>query len=176
MRKPTMVVIMVVTQWTQKKCWLFFFSSVLGTSIQTPGHCFCCQRSDMAHCVPRKYPQAVFSMTDILPPGIPQNLRFFHAKAHYLRRMCFQRMILLSSVQFCCSVVSDSLWPHRPQHARLSFPSPTPRACANSCPSSRWCHPTVSSSVIPFSSCLQSFPASGSFQMSEFFTSGGQSI
>ena len=80
------------------------------------------------------------------------------------------------SVQFSCSVVSDSLLPHGLQHARLSYPSPTPRACSNSCPLSHWCHPTISSSVVPFSSCLQSFPASGSFQMSQFFTSGDQSI
>ena len=65
------------------------------------------------------------------------------------------------SVQFSCSVMSDSLWPHGLQHTRLPCPSPTPGACSNSCPSSWWCHPTISSSVIPFSSCLQSFPASG---------------
>ena len=81
-----------------------------------------------------------------------------------------------SSVQFSCSVVSNSLWPHGLQHARLPCPSPTPRVYPNSCPLSRWCHPTISSSVIPFSSCLQSFPASGSFQMSQLFSSGGQSI
>ena len=69
---------------------------------------------------------------------------------------------LNSSVQFSCSVVPDSLWPHILQHTRLPSPSPTPGACSNSCPSSWWCHPTISSSVIPFSSCLQSFPASGS--------------
>ena len=70
----------------------------------------------------------------------------------------------------------DSLQLHRLQHARLPCPSPTPRACWNSCPLSRWCHPTISSSVVPFSSCFQSFPASGSFQMSQLFTSGGQNI
>ena len=80
------------------------------------------------------------------------------------------------SVQFRCSVVSDSLWPHELQHTRLPCSSPTPGAYTNSCPSSQWCHPTISSSVVPFSSCPQSFPASGSFQMSQFFTSGGQSI
>ena len=69
-----------------------------------------------------------------------------------------------------------TLWPHELQHARLPCPSPTPRACPNSRPPSWWCHPTISSSVIPFSSCLQSFPASGFFQMSQLFTSGGQSI
>ena len=78
-------------------------------------------------------------------------------------------------VQFS-SVVSDSLRPHELQHSRLPCPSPTPGVYSNSCASSRWCHPTISSSVIPFSSRLQSFPASGSFLMSQFFTSGGQSI
>ena len=74
------------------------------------------------------------------------------------------------------SVASNSLWSHGLQHARLPCPSPIPRAYANSCPLSQWCHPTISSSVVPFSSCLQSFPASGSFPMSQFFLSGGQSI
>ena len=78
--------------------------------------------------------------------------------------------------QFSHSVMSDSLQPHGLQHARPSCPSPTPRVYSNSCPLSRWWHPTVSSSVIPFSSRLQSFPASGSCQMSQFFASGGQSI
>ena len=81
-----------------------------------------------------------------------------------------------SSVQFSCSVVSDSLQPHGLQHTRPPCPSPTPGVYSNSCPLSQWCHPTISSSVVPFSSCLQSFPASGSFQISQFFTSGGQSI
>ena len=72
--------------------------------------------------------------------------------------------------------MSDSLQPHGLQHARPLCPSPTPRAYSNSCLLSQWCHPTISSSVVPFSSCLQSFPASGSFQMSQFFASGGQSI
>ena len=78
--------------------------------------------------------------------------------------------------QFSCSVVSNSSWPHGLQHARLPCPSPTPGAYSNSCPSSWWCHPTISSSVIPFSFCLQSFPASGSFPMSQLFSKGGQSI
>ena len=80
------------------------------------------------------------------------------------------------TVQFCRSVVSDSLWPHGLQHARPPCPSPTPGAYSDSCPSSRWCHPTISSSVVPYSFCLQSFPASGSFPVSQFFTSNGQSI
>ena len=78
--------------------------------------------------------------------------------------------------QFSCSVMSDSLRPHGLQHTRFPCSSPTLRACSNSCPLSGWCHPTISSSVIPFSSCLQYFSASGSFPMSQFFTSGGQSI
>ena len=82
----------------------------------------------------------------------------------------------IRSHQFSHSVMSDSLQPHELQQARIPCPSPTPEACSNSHPSSRWCHPTISSSVIPFSTCLQSFPASGSFPMSQFFTSGGQSI
>ena len=81
-----------------------------------------------------------------------------------------------SSVQFSRSVVSDSLRPHGLQHARLPCPSPTPGVYSNSCPSGWWCHPTIWSSVIPFSSWPQSFPASGSFLMSQLFTSGGQSI
>ena len=80
------------------------------------------------------------------------------------------------STQFSHSVVSNSLQPHGLQHARLPCPSATLRAYSNSCLLSQWCHPTISSSVVPFSSCLQSFPASGSFQMSQFFTSSGQSI
>ena len=79
-------------------------------------------------------------------------------------------------VQFSRSVMSNSLWPRGMQHARLPCPSPTPRACSNSCPSSRWYHLSILSSVVPFSSCLQSFPASGSFPMSQFFVSDGQSI
>ena len=81
-----------------------------------------------------------------------------------------------SSVQFSRSVMSDSLWPHELQHARPPCPSPTPRVYSNSCPSSRSCHPTISSSVIPFSSCPQSLPASGSFPMSQLFAWSGQSI
>ena len=81
----------------------------------------------------------------------------------------------MCSVQFSCSVVSNSWQPHGLQHARLPCPSPTLRACSDSCPLSQWCHPTISFSVASFS-CLQSFPASGSFLRSQFFSSGGQSI
>ena len=95
-------------------------------------------------------------------------------------RFCVLHLIKFSysdySLQFSRSVLSNSLRPHGLQHARLPCPSPTPGACSNSCPSSWWCHPTISSSVVPFSSCLQSFPASGSFPVSQFFTSGGPSF
>ena len=84
--------------------------------------------------------------------------------------------LMIIKFQFELSVMSDSLRAHELQHARLSCPTPIPRVCSNSCPSSRWCHPTISSSVFSFSSYLQSFPASGSFQMSRFFASGGQSV
>ena len=85
------------------------------------------------------------------------------------------RLLGFSSVQFSRSVVSDSLRPNELQHARPPFPSPTPGVHSNSCPSTRWCHPAFSSSVIPFSSCPQSFPASESFPMSQLFPWGGQS-
>ena len=80
-----------------------------------------------------------------------------------------------ASVQLSRSVVSDSLWPHESQHTRPPCPSPTPGVYSNSCPSSRWCHPAISYSVVPFSSCPQSLPASGSSPMSQLFASGGQS-
>ena len=84
--------------------------------------------------------------------------------------------VQFSSVQFSRSVMSASLWPHELQHARPPCPSPTTGVYSNSCPSSRWCYPAISSSVVPFSSCPQSLPASGSFPLSQLFTWGGQSI
>ena len=86
------------------------------------------------------------------------------------------KQLTKDSVQFSCSVVSNSLWPHGLQHAKLPCPSSTSGAYSNTCPSSQWCYPNISSSVIPVSSHLQSFPASRSFQMSQFFASGGQRI
>ena len=83
--------------------------------------------------------------------------------------------MFFSSVQFSCSVVSDSLRPHELQHTRPAYPSPTSRVHSNSSPSSWWCHPAISSSVVPFSSCPQSLPASKSFPMSQLFAWGGQS-
>ena len=94
---------------------------------------------------------------------------------------CFYFTFLIDPLLlFSCSVgrshgLQHSLWPHGLQHTRLPCPSPPPRACSNSCPLSRWCHPAISSSVVPFSFCLQSFPASGSFPVSQFLASGAQS-
>ena len=87
-----------------------------------------------------------------------------------------KRIPCWSELLFSYQGMSDSLWPHGLQHPRLPCPSPSPRICSNSYPPSQWCHPTISSSVIPFSSCLQSFPASGSFPMSWLFASGGQEL
>ena len=89
-----------------------------------------------------------------------------------LQYPCNRILLLL----FRGSIMSNSLQPHELLHTRLCCPSPSPGACSNSCPLSQWCHLTISSSFVPFSSCLQSFPASGSFQMSWLFASGGQSI
>ena len=98
-------------------------------------------------------------------------LTVFEFKTKQFSKTCINS----SSVQFSRSVVSDYLWPHGLQHARPPYPSPTPGVYSNSRPLSRWCHPTISSSVVPFSR-LQSFPASGSFQMTQFFALGCQSI
>ena len=101
-----------------------------------------------------------------------------HIYTHIYVCVCIYTYISIynyTSNQFSCTVVSNCLWPHGLQHARLPCPLPTPRPCSDPCLSSQWCHPTISSSAIPFS-CLQSCPASGSFPMSQFFASGGQSI
>ena len=92
------------------------------------------------------------------------------------KKCCFWMEYLISSIQFIHSVMSDSLQPHESQHARPPCPSPTTRVHSDSRPSSQWCHPAISSSVIPLSSCPQSLPASESFPISQLFTWGGQSI
>ena len=97
-------------------------------------------------------------------------------KMAYWQFIRMKRCSTLKIVQFSYSVTSDSLRPHGTQHARPPCPSPTPGVYPNSCPLNSWCHPMISSSVVPFSSCSQSFPASGYFQMSQLFASGGQSI
>jgi len=108
-------------------------------------------------------------------PVLHHLLEFAQIHVHWVGDAIYMQF-LFSSAQFSLSVMSDSLRPHGLQHARPPCPSSTPGARSNSCPLSRWCHPTISSSVVPFSSCPQSFPASGSFQMSQLFASGGQSI
>ena len=110
--------------------------------------------------------------------GPPVKWNIIHPwKARKLwHRAQHERTLRMLFLLFSCSVLSDCLWPRGLQHTRLLFPSLSPRACSNSCPSSQWCHPTISSPVVPFSSRLQSFPASGSFPVSQLFTSGGQSI
>ena len=99
-----------------------------------------------------------------------------HTQVNYSPRRMHYSQENIRSDQISRSVVSDSLRPHESQHARPPCPSPTPGVCSDSCPSSQWCHPAISSSVVPFSSCPQSLPASESFPMSQFFTSRGQSI
>ena len=106
------------------------------------------------------------------PPGFPVH-GILQARTLEWVAISFSKVIL-SLVQFCHSVVSDSLWPHELQHARPPCPSLTPGVYSNSHPSSRWCHPAISSSVVPFSSCPQSLPASESFPMSQLFVWGGQ--
>ena len=100
--------------------------------------------------------------------------KYFNIAQFWLLFSCIKFKPMFSSVQFSRSVVSDSLQPYELQHTRLPCPSPTLGVYSDSCPLSRWCHPAISSSVIPFSSCLQSFPPSRSFPMSQFFPSGGQ--
>ena len=102
-------------------------------------------------------------------------LLWYSSKIMHNLNLTMRRVYQLGWAQFSRSIMSDSLQHHKPQHARPPCPSPTPGVYPNSCPLSRWYHPTISSSIIPFSSCLQSFPTSGSFPVSQLFASGGQS-
>ena len=121
----------------------------------------------MSHCIRiKKVLMYKFSLVK------PCSTHFYSMTSHQLQEI----LVHFSKVQFSLSVVSNSLWPHEMQHTRPPCPSPTPRVYSNSCPLSQWCHPTISSSVIPFSSHLQSSPTLGSYLMSHFFTSGGKSI
>ena len=108
---------------------------------------------------------------DVFFPGIP--LLFLWSNGYFQFDLWFICLFQIG-YQFSRSVMSHSLWPHEPHHARPPCPSPIVRVYPNSCPLSQWCHPTISSSVVPFSSYLQSFPASGSFHMSNLLTSGGK--
>ena len=124
-----------------------------------------------------KLAKSLISAIDLEWLNFPRKVKFNRWQRSCLFLFAPQHLAYRSpSVQFSLSVVSDSLWPHGLQHTRLPFSSPTPGVYSNSCPLSWWCHPAISSSVIPFSSRLQSFPASGSLPMSQFLTSGGQSI
>ena len=117
-------------------------------------------------------PAQVGCLRQVLGPGALGRPRAWITTSNWLKHLGYW----FSSVQFSHSLVSDSLWLHELQHARPPCPSPTPRVHPNPCPLSQWCHSTISSSVVPFSSCPQSFPASGSFQMSQPFMSGGQCV
>ena len=127
--------------------------------------CILCKHS--SHCM--KLDHDFMEETDMLMESLQSALEHGEEKGRFLGNGSIQ----FSSV---CSVVSDSLRPHNSQHARPPCPSPTPGVDSSSCPLSRWCHPTISSSVVPFSSCPQSLPASGSFPMSQLFAWGGQII
>ena len=111
-----------------------------------------------------------------LPHIFILNIRLHALYVHTYLHIPYKLVIFDISIQFSCLVMSDSLRPHELYHTRPPCPSPTPRIYPNPCPLSRWCRPTISSSVIPFSSCPQSFPASGSFAVSQLFTSGSQNI
>ena len=115
-------------------------------------------------------------LSGMLQKGLCSWVNLMTASIPFATKILWFPVHSVSSVQFSRSVISDFVRPHGLQHTRLPCPSPTPRAWSNSCPLSRWCHPAISSSVIPFSFCLQSFPVSGSFPMCQFFQSGGQSI
>ena len=143
--------------------------------VATPSPIFCtfsCCCSVMSHSLQSHGLQHARLLCPPLSPGVCSN-------SGPLSWWCYltisSNWYQFSSVQFSCSVMSDSLQPHGLQHARPPCPSPTPGAYSNSCPLSWWCHPIISSSVFPFSSYLRSFPASGSFPMSHVFISGGQS-
>ena len=136
-----------------------------------------CSTSDSSalRCLPRFAPIHVRWVSDAIQPShpLPPSSFSFSLAQH---QDIFHLDTSISSVQFSRSVLSNSLQPHESQHTRPPCPSPTPGAYSNSCPSSQWCHPAISSSVILFSSCPQSLPASGSFPMNQLFAWGGQSI
>ena len=125
----------------------------------------------------RKFPSIPSVLSWILSNAFSASIEIIIWSLVFILSMLYVTLMdIVSSVWFSRSVVSNSLPSHEPQHARPPCPSPTPGVHPNPCPLSRWCHPTILSSVVPFSSCLQSFPASGSFPMSQLSASGGQSI
>ena len=144
-----------------------------------------CFNSSLSLIILDRWPLFVFQFLLMLI-DLLQVLRI-NTKRTYVTLCCFaarcigtidkmKNEIVNASMLFSCWVLFDSLWPHELKHTRLPYPSPSPRVCSDLCPLSWWCHPTISSFVVPFSSCLQSFPASGPFLMSWLFASGDQSI
>ena len=140
-----------------------------------PERCFPCLSMWLTHSLFFRFLLKFHTIQDTTPYSTTwqQPPPFLH---HHPPYSALFSLIIFSSIQFSCSVMSDSLRPHELQHARPPCPSPSPRVHPNSYPSSQWCHPTISSSVVPFSSCPQSLPASESFPMSQLFAWGGQSI
>ena len=127
-------------------------------------------------CLLSKGLSRVFSRTTIWKASIHESAKSYCLLGKKFVSLGIKYTLIIGSVQFSCSVVSDSSQPHESEHTRPLCPSPPPGVYPNSCPSSRWCHPAISSSVVPFSSCPQSLPASGSFPMSQLFTWGGRSV
>ena len=157
---------------TLNKHWLIKGDSVQRTYLQ-------CRRLKFHPWVSKIPWRRKWQPTSLFLPGKSQGQRSLVGYSPWGRKRVAQDLVTssvqFSSVQFSRSVMSDSLWPHESQHARPPCPSPTPGVHSNSCPSSLWCHPAISSSVVPFSSCPHSLPASGSFPMSQLFAWGGQS-
>ena len=157
---------------------LLFFN-ILNTSLPQ-GLDFAALSSKISSSLFCRFPQVSSSEIKSLPlitlSPSPLHLEYSWAHDRHSVSVSWMGSAVMRSVQFNRSVMSNSLWPHGLQRARLPSPSPSPGACSNSRPLSRWWHPTISSYVVPFCSCLQSFPASGSFPMSQFFTLGGRNI
>ena len=135
---------------------------------------FCLTILPSLYLIPLKFNHKHHEDTKLLPLALCLKISSAEYPSLLLTSSVFCVMVVVLSC--CCWVMADSLWPHGLQHARLPCPSPSPGACSKSCPSSQWRHPTISSSVVSFSSCPQSFSASGSFPLSPLFISGNQSI
>ena len=144
--------------------------------VSCTGRCIYHWTTREAHIYPSVYHMILKSSVYLMYLKIVSWLQELYYRLDSPRSRFWDRLLFLVLLLFSHSVVSDSLWPHGLQHTRLPCPLLSPGVCSNSCPLSWWCHPTISSSVTLFSSCPQSFPASGSFPMSPFFASGGQSI
>ena len=165
---------MIILRTVKSKCLRVFFkqrSCIVFNSIASTGNpgCLSLRQYSMPHFIHSFFNQ--WMNNSYVSNTVLDTMKRVHRFGAQV--FCFWKW---TSVQFSHSVMSDSLQPHEPQHARPPWPSPTPRVYPNPCPLSWWCHPTISSSIVPFSSFPQSLPVSGSFQMSQLFTSGSQSI